>query len=250
MPKISIKKKSLIIIFLSLFFLVCLIIAFFLSNFLVRADNSSESVKSNSFELHLLSLSKSKLEKEALAISGDYQKIGAGGFVWKDGEYYHVVSSAYANKNDAILVQNSIKTNQSIDSEIISIKFEEKQILGTFTSEETKVLTKALNSYQEYYLNIYDISISLDTAFYNEISARLAVNNSHNNLATTIANFETLFNDNISSPIKSLTTSLNNAKKSSQALCGGYLINQGQTYSSILKYRYLEVLYNFYNLSF
>ncbi len=250
MPKISIKKKTFIIVLLSLFFISCLIIAFYLSNIIIRTDNNSDSVKSNSFELYLLSLSKSQLEKEAITISGDYQKIGAGGFIWKDGEYYHVISSAYVNKNDAILVQNSIKTNQSIDSEIITVKFKEKEILGTFTNEEAKVLTKALNCYQEYYLNIYDIAISLDTSVYNEISARLAVNNSHNNLATTIANFETLFKDSIVSPIKSLKTSLDNAKKSSQALCGGTPINQCQTYSSILKYRYLEVLYNFYNLSF
>lgn len=251
MPNFYKKNKKIILTSLGATLLVvCLIVANYLSLLLIKTDSESTSIKSNNFELYLLSLSKSQVEKEEMTLAEDYRLIGAGGFVWKNENYYHVISSAYSNKNDAILVQNSIKTNQNLDSEIITISFESKEIIGNFSSEETKVLTKALNCFQEYYLSIYDIAISLDTSVYNEISARLAVNNIHNNLATTIANFETIYKDNYVGNIKILHDALKKASQTSQALCSGLTINTNQTYSSLLKYRYLEMLNIFYNIKF
>ncbi len=251
MPNFYKKNKKIILTSLGATLLVvCLIVANYLSLLLIKTDSESTSIKSNNFELYLLSLSKSQVEKEAMTLAEDYRLIGAGGFIWKYDNYYHVISSAYSNKNDALLVQNSIKTNQNLDSEILTINFSSKELLGNFSGEETKVLTKALNCFQEFYLTIYDIAISLDTSVYNEISARLAVNNAHNNLATTIANFKTLYEDNLTGNIKILDSTLEKASKTSQSLCSGSQISKGQTYSSILKYRYLEMLEIYYNLQF
>lgn len=247
MPKNFIKqKKGLLITFFSVFLVVCLIIANYLSLLLIKTNNTSESVQNSDFELHLLSLAKSQVENEAISLSADYQKIGAGGYIWYYDNYYHVISSAYSNKNDAILVQNSIKTNQNIDSEIITVKFDAIKVFGNFDSEQVKVITASLNSFHKFYLDIYDIAISLDTAVYNEISARLAVNNAHNSLATTLANFETLFQDN--SNFKGLYDALKSANQISQLLCSGTLLNNNQTYSSLLKYRYLEILNLYQNI--
>lgn len=246
MPKISLKsKKSLIIVLCSLVFIVCLILANYLSLVLIKTDKETTKVSSNSFELYFLSLSKSQVKNEAITHATDYQKIGAGGFIWEKDNYFHVVSSAYINKNDAQLVQNSIKTNNNIDSEIFSIKFNSFTINGSFNSDQTKVLNKSLNSFLNYYKEIYDIAISLDTSVYNEISARLAVNSSHNNLTNIVNNFELLFKDETS--LSKLYSSLTQAKNISQKLCGGSLVNGCQTYSSLLKYRYLEVINIFYN---
>ena len=116
-------KKTFIIPLISIFFLVCLIIANYISMALIKTTSSAEYISSNEFEIYMLSLSKSKVENEAKSIAEDYRKIGAGGFIWAKEEYFYVVSSAYANKNDAELVQNSIKINQNIESEIFSVKF-------------------------------------------------------------------------------------------------------------------------------
>ena len=98
MPKFSIKSKKTFEIVLGLvFFLFCLSIAFYLSTLLVKTDVEVENISSPEFELYFLSLSKSKLESESLARSEDFQGIGAGGYVWKNDDYYHVVSSVYAN---------------------------------------------------------------------------------------------------------------------------------------------------------
>ena len=248
MPKIlNQTKKNFLIFFSSLFFLFLLILAFLLSNLIVKTDSDTQEVYSPTFELYFLALSKSKLENESLTRSEDFQKIGAGGFVWKNEDYYYVVSSIYQNKNDAIKVQNSIKLNQNLDSEIFAVKFNSITLSGTFTNEEKKVLTKALQSSYDYYKEVFDIAISLDTNVYNEISARLAVNNAHSNFNCIYDDFNTLFSDSNIDIIKDLSNLLNQSIEISKKLCSGLQENSSQNYNSILKYRYTEILNLYYN---
>lgn len=196
----------------------------------------------------MISLAKSQVKNEATSLCNDFQKIGAGGFVWQKDEYYHVISSAYLNKNDCVLVQNSIK-NKGIDSEIVSVHFDSFILNGSFDENEGKVLSKTINVFEEYYHNLYDIAISFDTSVYNEISARMAVNNAHSNFSSTLANFETIFeNQYNSSPIKELHEALEKALLSSKTLCSGLPISSEQTYSSLIKYHYLEILNIAYTL--
>lgn len=239
---LKIKKKTFFSIFLSLVLVTCLIVANYLSNLILPVDSTAESISSTEFNLHFLTLSKSQLENEALSHAPDFREIGAGGVVWKQGEYYYVVSSAYANKNDADLVQSSLKQVQNIESEIITVNFKSITLNGTFTADEKKIISKSLSASQNYYNSIYDIAISLDTGVYNEISAKLAVNSAHNTLANIYADFNTLCGEPITSPLKEIASLLKDITKASQSLCTGERISTGQTYSSLLKYRYLEVL--------
>lgn len=241
------KKKTFLITLSSLLLVVCLIVANYLSLMLIKTNSSADSVSSNEFEIYMLSLSKSQVENEAKSLAPDYRKIGAGGFIWKKGDYYYVVSSAYANKNDAELVQNSIKLNQNIKSEIFSVKFKSYSLNGYFSGEEKKVIQKALNSCQLFYTTVYDIAISLDTGVYNEISAKLAVNDASHTLATTYANFNTLYPVTPSSPYNDINKLNENAVKLAQKLSSGERLSDGQTYSSLIKYRYLEILDLYYS---
>lgn len=145
------------------------------------------------------------------------------------------------------LVQNSIKINQNLESEIFSVKFKSYTLNGSFNGEEKKVIQKALNSCQNFYTSLYDIAISLDTGVYNEISAKLAVNNSSQSLATTYANFNTLYPNSPSSPYNEINKLNEKAVKLSQKLSSGERISTDQPYSSLIKYRYLETLSLFYN---
>lgn len=240
-------KKTFIISLFSVLLVVCLIVANYISLALIKTNSSVDSVSSNEFEIYMLSLSKSQVENEAKSIAPEYRKIGAGGFIWKKGDYYHVVSSCYVNKNDAELVQNSIKINQNIESEIFTVKFKTYTLNGSFNGEEKKVIQKALTSCQTYYTSLYDIAISLDTGVYNEISAKLAVNNASNNLATAYANFNTIFPVATTSPYAHINNLNEKASKIAQLLCSGGRISPDQTYSSLIKYRYLEILNLFNN---
>ncbi len=240
-------KKTLILVALSLLLIACLIVANYISIFIIKANNKSEEITNPEVEIHMLSLSKSKLEREAKTIAPDFQEIGAGGFIWKNGDYYHVVSSAYLNKNDAELVKNSIKINQNIDSEIFTVKIPTYKINGSFNGEEKKVITKALQVSLTLYTSIYDIAVSVDTGVLNELSAKLSVNSTINSISTTYANFDTLYPNPIESPMKEIKAYLKNIIKVGKSLASDERENSSQVYSSHLKYRYLEAINNYYN---
>lgn len=242
-------KKSLIAMGSCLLFIVCLVIANFIASSLIATGKNVSEVKSSAYDLYMISLAKSQVKSEAISLSADYQKIGAGGYIWEQEGYFHVISSAYSNKNDAILVQNSVKA-KGIESCLINVHFDSYTINGNFTDSEAKVLTKALNCFQNYYHSLYDIAISYDTSVYNEISARLAVNNAHSTLSSMLADFETIFADDCTAtPLKDLHTALNDALSASKDLCSGVPVNAGQTYSSLIKYHYLKILKIYLNLT-
>lgn len=244
-------KNKRILIFSVLFAtaIVGVTLATIISNLLYSpASGMASGINSPSTEIHFISLNKSQVESSALALAEDSRQIGAGGFVWKTDEYYHIFSSGFENRNDAVLVQNNL-TASSITSEIVSIKFDGIEISGSFEAEEKKVLQKAVNSFISTYKYLYDIAISLDTAVYNEISARLAVNSAHSNLTSIKADFDILFNNTEVASIKTLSSALNKAETCLTALCSGKLLSRNQTYSSLIKYRYIELLSIYQNLN-
>ena len=156
MPKFS-NKKIFLSISVAFFFVTGIFCATLFSSFVLPTSTQiSGQIKSNEFEIHFLALNKSTLSSSASSLAKDVQSLGGGGYVWKNGEYFYVVSSAYTNKNDAILVQNNLKAS-AIESEIFSVKFEGIVINGTFTNEERIVLSKALSALYEYYKKLYDI---------------------------------------------------------------------------------------------
>lgn len=235
-------KKTLLSVLVSFVLVGCLMLANYISSLIIPADNNTESITQNAFTLHFLTLGKSQVENEAISHAPDYRTIGAGGVVWQKDDYYYIVSSAYANKNDAELVKSNLLQTQNIESEIISYTFDSITINGNFSAEQKKIISKALSWAQSFYNSIYDIAISLDTGVYNEISAKLAVNSVHNTLATIYADFSTLYQPPLDEPLNNIYTLLKSSSQISQQLCTGQRVSEGQTYSSLLKYRYLEVL--------
>ena len=190
----------------------------------------------------MLSLNKSQFEKEAVALAEDYQKLGAGGYVWENDGYFHILSSAYLNKNDAQLKQTSIKQQYGIECEIFAVKFESVKIDGSFTSEEKKIISKSLAICETFYSSLFDISVSLDTGASNDTSAKLSVNTVVNKINNIYANFDTLF----PSPCPNSLTDLQNLQQEivmvAKQLSTDERLTPLQTYSSSLKYRYLQAL--------
>lgn len=245
MPK---NKRVLIFSVVTAFAVAGLTLATIISNLLYKpASGNTSGVSSQSIEIHFISLNKSQVENSASALAADYREIGAGGYIWKIEEYYHIFSSGFENKNDAVLVQSNLESS-NISSEIISIKFDGTVINGTFEAEEKKVLTKTLNCFISAYKSLYDIAISLDTAVYNEISARLAVNSVHASLASTKADFDILFKTTEIPAIKILSAALKKAEACTTSLCSGKILTRNQTYSSLIKYRYIELIDIYQNL--
>lgn len=226
-----------------------LTLANFLSSFIVPAQGEAQQVASTPFSLHLISLAKSQVKQEAEEHSKDFQAIGAGGYVWQHEEYYHVITSGYLNKTDAELVQNNIKLNLSLESQLISIDLPSYVVYGSFDADEAKSLDRLLAAPLQFYSAVYDISISLDTGVFSETSAKLNVNTALNDYSKALADFNTLFSQPLPDHLAPLYEMSLQGYTIAQKLCQSEKKHEGQTYSSLLKYRYLEMMRLFYDFT-
>ena len=243
MPKKFKNKKNIFVIIGLVAFVLILFCANLLSSFLVlQTEKSACNLSSNQLTYYAVTFDKALSQKGAQALAKDYQKLGAGGYSFAQGDYFYILSSCYLNKNDALLVQNSIKTNHNLETSIIEIKSPSINFSLTVDSEEKKVFQKALNSFENAFKLLFDIAISLDTLVYNEISARLAINSAFSTINTVVSDFNILFGDIEEENIKTLKTYLEDLLQTMQKLCGGLPINEEQTLSSLIKYRYCEII--------
>ena len=232
MPKKFAFLRPLLNIFCGVILAIWLI-----SNLARPALATATGVSAPNFQIHFLSLYKSQNEESAKSLLSDFRLIGAGGFVWQVDTQYHIFSSGYENKNDAVLVQNNL--GNDIKSEIVSLKFEGFELN---ISDEQKIIQKAVNSFLNTFKQLYDIAISLDTQVYNEISARLEINSVHSAVSSIRADFDTLYKSDESPILSLLSNAVYDEEKSTQKLCSGLTLSQNQPLSSLIKYRYLEIL--------
>lgn len=240
----SLLKKIVLVTSAILIFSASIGIAEIFSRYILPSSTQvSNNLTSPSGKLYFISLAKSQVESEAKALAGDYQKLGAGGFVWKADEYFHVVASCYEKENDAQLVQNNIKTNLNLDSQVFTVDFCGISLSGEYEAEQKKVLSRALKIFYTTFQELFDIAVSLDTNVYNEISARLAVNGCYQSFNAVLTDFNTLFS--AESP-EIIASQLKSGVKIMEELCSGKLINKGQTYSSLIKYHYTNLLNCYY----
>lgn len=248
LPKNKQKFKKVLISFTFIFvFSICLGFAQVISYLVIPTSTQVlQGLSTPSFKLYFISLAKSQLENSATSLACDYQKLGAGGYIWKYNGYYHVIASCYEKENDATLVQNSIKVNHNLDSEIFTVDFTTLSLSGEYDNDGKKVLAKTLKSFYVAYQELFDIAISLDTSVYNEISARLAINTVYSNMNSTLADFKTLYKDTLDQTLSLLNHHLEKAVYILENLCAGKLENNSQTYSSIIKYRYTQLLSTYY----
>lgn len=248
MTPFFVKHKKSLFYSLSAFLMVAMLtLANFLAGFIIPASGESEEISVPAYQLYLISLSQSQLKNEALAHASDFQSMGAGGYVWQNEEYYHIISSGYFNKADCELVQSSIKLNQGLDTTLLSISIPSYSIYGSFDSDQHKTLSALLAAPLNFYHSIYDIAISTDTNVLNEVGAKLNVNNALHDYATTISNFNTIFTGTLEKNIASVYKMTTKGYEIAQKLALGEKKNEEQNYSSLLKYRYLEILNLYYN---
>ncbi len=241
-------KKVLLVCTMFFIFSLCICMSCLLSSVIIPSSTQvGNNLSTPPFKLYFLSLNKSQLSSSAKTLAGDYISLGAGGYIWKKDIHYHIISSVFEKENDAILVQNNIKVNFNLDSQIFSIDFPALSYSGDIDNESKKVLAKTLKAFYQTYLSLFDIAISLDTNVYNDISARLAINGVYTSFNSIVKDFETLFENLSDQYILKLENTLKDEVKVLESLCSGKLVYDKQTFPSLIKYRYTEFLEIYHN---
>ena len=151
---------------------LCVVVSqFFASVISTGASQATAGGTSAEYTLYAISLGaySSKAQAEDDAITA--RKQNAGGYVLKKDATYYVVASIYEKKNDADSVLKNLAT--SFDPEIIEIKVDKVDLAKISSSSLKKSYLAIVGDLKQVYLDLYDISVSLDTAVYSETKARI-----------------------------------------------------------------------------
>ena len=210
-------------------------------------SNSTSNLSSTAYNIYLLSLNSCKNESEAISLGKDTMINDNAGYLWEYDGNFEIISSAYKNENDALLMKNALEM-KNIKTQIIKVDFPSIKISSTYSNKEMEILISALNSFHDAYFELYDISISLDSQIINETKASLLINEVLSKFTTKRNNFNTLFPKNSSDFLLAINDYLTNGFESLSLLFDKILITPTQTFSSLIKYRYCEILDLNYNL--
>ena len=198
-------------------------------------------VSSDSQNLYAISMASSTSENDLTSQKENLQSQNGAGYIYeKDGNFY-LIASIYENYNDAELVKNNLKTN-GIEAEILTITLDTIQIEGNFTADEKTMLSNGIKSSVETFKNLYDVAISLDTSVFDKTKAKIECNTIYSNNVSIKANFDTYFKDTKDDNLKKLQSTLTRTNDYLSNLISENYDTQTQTFSSLIKQTYCEIL--------
>ena len=223
--------------------LLCISIGYFISTCIVSTNlfQLTKKVESAQTSFYALSIYTSDNEDDLIAVKKDFQKQNCAGYIYHSDKFY-LIASVYKNANDAELVKNNLSVN-GYNAEVVKVDIPAFYLEGNFSSQEEEILRLALNCKDKIFENLYDISISLDTQIISETEAKLKVNETYSNFETAKNNFETIFKSNHLNDIEKLRSEFERVEEILENLTKENL-EEGQTYSSLIKITYCKILFD------
>lgn len=181
--------------FIMIAILLCLSVGYLISTVLVTTNLFQTALKiEQQATYHLLSIYQSENKENCEKLKSEFQKKNCAGYIYEEDGTFHIIASIYDNKNDAELVKNRLILD-GFDAKILNYSENSHTFEGNFSQKESEVLKDCLQAKNNIYKSLYDISVSLDTNLYDELTAKFNVNEVYSKFLTTKGNFETLFKD-------------------------------------------------------
>ena len=104
------------------------------------------------------------------------------------------------------------------------------------------MLSNGIKSSVETFKNLYDVAISLDTSIFDKTKAKIECNTIYSNNVSIKANFDTYFKDTKDDNLKKLQITLTRTNDCLSNLISENYDTQTQTFSSLIKQTYCEIL--------
>lgn len=160
-------------------FVVAVIVAaclanYFCSSLSLNSSLSGSGVYAVAEECYLVCVSKSQNKLEAETLAGDCINEGSAGYIFKYGDYFYVVHSAYEKQNDSTLMVEHLK-KQGIASEILNLSFPKIFVEEELSQEKRNLLQEVLNGFFSSFRSLCDLAVGSSTKVYSigEITDKL-----------------------------------------------------------------------------
>ncbi len=163
---------------------------------------------------------------------------GGAGYLYLANDCYNVVASIYENRPDAEKVVSNLKEN-NITSFIVQIDIPAISLNSNLTEQEKTTLENSINIFKNTYKQLYDISISLDTAIITEVNAKLTINKLGSDVLSQINNFNTIFGNTYNVEFLNIKTKLNKLSENINEL----ISTSVPPLTSHIKYTYCSALF-------
>ena len=220
--------------------ILCVSVGYLISTLVVTTNlfQTTSKVESQNTTYYLLSIYQNESKEVCENLKSEYQEKNCAGYIYeKDGEF-HIIASIYDNPNDAELVKSSLEAN-GYSVEILPYTITNLTLEGNFSNKEQQILKDCLQIRNKTYKSLYDVSISLDTNIYDELTARLNVNEINSSFLTTKNNFETLFAEKNNANIKNIRDTFESISNELENLT-----NSKNNFSQAIKLTYCNIILN------
>lgn len=138
---------------------------YFCSTLSLNSYSTKSGVISAKEECFLVCINKSQNQLEAETIADDYSDASCTGYVYKNGEYFYVVHSAYNKQNDAYLVSEHLK-KLGMQTEILNLSFPSIIVNEEFSQEHHNLLLQTLSSFFSSFRSLSDMAVGISTNVY------------------------------------------------------------------------------------
>lgn len=177
MRKKCVINKIGVFIFSIMCVATCVIVAQLFSSFLT-VGSLPVSLNSNGtfseFKIYAISLGSYATKTLAENSAVSYREKNAGGYVYKLNSLYHILASGYEKENDAKLVQDNL-LKENINTTVVTITFDKVQLKNISSATQEKEFTGSLDIFKVIFVNLYDISVSLDTSIIDQTKAKIEI---------------------------------------------------------------------------
>lgn len=224
---------------------ICVSFGYLISTIIVSLNiyQVSSTINNDEQIVYAISVQTSQSSTQLQTSKSTLQSQNGAGFIYNIEDNYYLLSSIYENFNDAELVKNNLKNN-NVDGEILTIQLSSTNIEGNFSNEERTILLNCLKIKINTFKKLYDTAISLDTSLINETKAKLECNQVFSDLVSTKSNFETVFkSQKTNNDLNKIKDLLNNIYSHLTNLINENYESNGQTFSSLIKLTYCQILF-------
>lgn len=151
---------------------LCVLISHFFAGIISTSVFSTANISASVSEINLYGVCGKSfgIKSQATEFANSLKAKNSGSYIYsKDGKFY-VISSIYEHENDAKNVIENILESYP-NCEIIQIKINSLELTNLTNQNFKKSLTNAFVSLKQAYLDLYDISVCLDTSVYSQTKA-------------------------------------------------------------------------------
>ncbi|MBO4412525.1 MAG: hypothetical protein J5779_00725 [Clostridia bacterium] len=227
---------------------LCIVVSHFFAGLISTSTFSFANISASvsEYSLYAVSGKSFSIKTQATEFANDLKTKNSGSYIYCENGKYYVICSIYEHENDAkSVVENICETLP--EAEIVEIKLSGINFVNLTNENFKKSIVDVFAGFKQTYLDLYDISVSLDTSVYSQTKAMLECSKIEDYLADLLNAFP---EGSTATEGAYLVLIKNKIKKINQRIDDLINFNDSTSYTfrSKIKNTYIEIVFDLQDL--